>query len=93
MATENAIRDQNHVPTALAVLNTDTVQGTNLVRIKIKEDDQAMLVDSVAGISFTMVPIDPRDKNYVNCMTFEGSNGLVYPWVATSAGAVLVDIT
>lgn len=91
MATENAIRDQNFVPTLLAVLNTDAVQGTNLVRIKA-DANGGMMVDSAATISFTMVPIDPRDQNYVHCATFMGTDGLVYPWVATSAGAVLVDI-
>lgn len=91
MATENAIRDQNHVTAGLAVLNTDTVQGTNKVRIKIAEADNGILVDQSATISFTMVPIDARDANYVGCLTFEGTDGLVYPWVATSAGAVLVD--
>lgn len=91
MDSENALRDGNHVPSALAVLNTDIVQGTNKVRIKIDEATQGMLVDMAATISFTMVPIDPKDDNYVNCMTFEGTDGQVYPWVATNVGAVLID--
>lgn len=91
MANENAIRDQNHVPSKLACLNTDTVQGTNLVRIRADEATGGMLIDTVATFSFTMVPIDPQDKNYVNCMAFEGTDGLLYPWVATADGAVLAD--
>lgn len=91
MASENAIRDQNHITTGLAVLNTDTVQGTNKVRVKINSSNNGIITDQLATISFTMVPIDPEDENYVNCLTFEGTDGLVYPWVATSGGAVLID--
>lgn len=91
MASENAITDQNHVPTGLAVLNTDTVQGTNLVRIKVEESTGALMVNTTDTISFTMVPIDPKDDNYRNCLTFSGSDGLVYPWVANADGEVLVD--
>ena len=87
----NALRDENFVPSALAVLNTDSVQGTNLVRIKINADNSGMKVNPTATISFTMSPIDPRDENYVNCMTFVGSDGLVYPWVATADGEVLIE--
>lgn len=90
MATENALRDQNRVTTALAVLNTDTVQGTNLVRIRC-DADGAMMTTTTDTISFTMVPIDPEDENYVDCMQFEGTDGLTYPWVATADGAVLID--
>ena len=50
-----------------------------------------MKVNPTATISFTMSPIDPRDENYVNCMTFVGSDGLVYPWVATADGEVLIE--
>ncbi len=92
MASENAIRDQNFVSTGLAVLNTDTVQGTNKVRVKINPLTDSMMVDSMATISFTMVPIDAQDANYVNCLTFEGSDGHVYPWVATADGEVLIDL-
>jgi len=87
----NALRDQNNVPTGLAVLNTDLVQGTNLVRITLDENNfNCMQVNTTDTISFTMQPIDPRDQNYVGCMTFTGSDGLVYPWVANSAGEVLI---
>lgn len=89
--SENAIRDQNHVTSRLACLNTDTVQGTNLVRIKIA-DNGGMKVNTTATISFTMVPIDEKDENYVNCMTFRGQDGNLYPWVADADGAVLIDM-
>jgi hypothetical protein len=84
-----ALRDENFVTSGLAVLNTDTVQGQNLVRVAINGNNNGMVVDNASTISFTMVPIDPRDQNYVHCLTFTGSDGLVYPWVATSSGAVL----
>lgn len=91
MTSENAIRDQNFVPSRLAVLNTDTVQGTNKVRISLSETTGSMMVNQVDTISFTMVPIDAQDENYRDCMMFVGSDGLTYPWVADSTGAVLID--
>lgn len=87
----NASRDNNFVPGKLAVLNTDTVQGTNLVRIEIDESSGGVMQDTTATISFTMQPVDPRDQNYVACWLFEGTDGLTYPAVATSDGAILVD--
>ncbi len=89
--SQNAVRDQNFVPGKMAVLNTDTVQGTNLVRIGIDEATGSMKVTTTATISFTMSPIDARDDNYAHCMTFVGQDGLVYPWVANSDGEVLID--
>ncbi len=92
MSSENAIRDQNFIPSALAVLNTDTVQGTNNVRIKANESNSGMKINTTSTISFTMQPIDEQDENYVDCMTFTGSDGLLYPWVADSDGKVLISI-
>jgi len=89
--TEQAVRDQNFVPGKLAVLNTDTVQGTNKVRIRINETSGGMAVDEVGTISFTMIPIGSKDENYVNCMMWVGSDGLTYPWVSNSDGEVLID--
>ena len=89
--SENAIRDQNYVPTKLAVLNTDTVQGTNKVRIRIDSVTDGVKVNSTAAISFTMVSIDSQDENYVDCWLCQGVDGLTYPMVATAAGAVLID--
>ncbi len=85
-----APRDGNDIPAKLAVLNTDTVQGQHLVPIEIVGN--RIKVDAAATKSFTMVPIDPRDENYVTCWLFEGTDGLVYPAVATADGALLVDI-
>ncbi len=90
MASQNAIRDENNTTAALACLNTDTVQGTNLVRIKINTSNDGMMVNSTDVASFTMVPIDEKDQNYINCMTWEGTDGLLYPWVADANGAVLI---
>jgi len=87
----DAVRDQNFVPGKMAVLNTDTVQGTNKVRIAVDEVTGSLKVNVSDTISFTMQPVDERDANYVDCMTFEGQDGNVYPWVANASGEVLVD--
>ncbi len=90
--SENAVKDQNFFYSKLAVLNTDTVQGTNLVRIKINPDNDGLKINSTATISFTMVPVTPQDENYKDCWLFQGdSTGLLYPAVATAAGELLVD--
>ncbi len=87
----DAPRDENSVPAKLAVLNTDSVQGTNLVPIQIDSSNSGIEIDVASTISFTMVPVDPRDGNYAGCWLFEGTNGLTYPAVATSGGALLID--
>lgn len=84
----NAYRDENHIAAKLGVLNTD---GVTLVPIKINESSGAMLVTDTDTISFTMVPIAPRDENYNKVLLWEGADGLTYPWVVNSDGAVLVD--
>lgn len=89
--SENAIRDKNRIPSKLAVLNTDTVQGTNKVRIAINESNGGMMINTTDTVSFTMVPIDAQDENYVDCMMFVGSDGLTYPWVCNADGEVLID--
>lgn len=85
----DSIIDQNFIPSKLAVLNTDTVQGTNFVNVKINDDNE-VLVNYTDTISFTMVPIDPRDENYRECATFMGTDGQLYPWVANADGELLV---
>lgn len=85
----NAKIDSNYVKSKLAVLNTD---GVTLVPIALDETTGSMKVDFMATISFTMTPISPEDENYHKCMLFVGSDGLTYPWVATSDGEVLVDL-
>lgn len=88
----NAPRDENNIPARLACLNTDAVQGTNLVPIEIDPDTDGILCDTTATISFTMEPVDPKDENYVNCWLFEGSDGLTYPAVATAEGRLLISL-
>lgn len=88
----NALKDGSSVATHLAVLNTDTVQGTNLVRIAIDPTTKGVKVNTTATILFTMIPIDPRDQNYVGVWAFQGRNdNLLYPAVATSSGELLID--
>lgn len=92
MASEVAApRDENFVPSRLAVLNTDTVQGQHLVPIAINGLNGRVRITTTDTISFTMVPIDPRDPNYVGCWLFEGTDGLTYPAVATAEGLLLID--
>ena len=86
----NALLDQNDVHSALAVLNTDTVQGTNKVRVQVNPSNGGMKLNVTDTISFTMTPIDARDENYRLCMTFTGDDGLIYPWVANASGEVLI---
>lgn len=87
----NAAQDNNRVVAGLAVLNTDTTQGDNLVQITLNESTGAMHINEDDTISFTMQPIDEKDENYKNCLTFTGTDGNVYPWVANSDGEVLID--
>lgn len=78
---------------ALAVLNTDTVQGQHLVRIKRDEVTGQLLTNTSATISFSMIPnILPKDENGVQVIGLKGSDGNVYPMVATADGEILVDI-
>lgn len=88
---QNASRDANNATSKLAVLNTDTKQGTNLVKIKINSTNGGIEVDETSAISFTMLPVAPKDDNYVNVWTFQGTDGKTYPCVATSAGAILIN--
>lgn len=87
----NALKDGSSVATLLAVLNTDTVQGTTKVRIALNPSTHGIKVNTIASISFTMQPIDPRDENYVGVWAFQGNtDGLLYPAVATSIGELLI---
>lgn len=83
-------RDQNRRTAKLAVLNTDTVQGTNLITIKIDETSGGIKKNTTDTISFTMVPVTPKDENYVECWLFQGTDGLLYPAVANASGELLV---
>ncbi len=91
MNPTTAPRDQNNVPTKLAVLNTDTVQGQNFVPIEVNAGG-LLKINRSSTINFPMVPVDPKDENYVNCWLFEGLDGNLYPAVADADGALLVDL-
>lgn len=86
-----ALTDSNSTKTLLAVLNTDTLQGTNLIRIAEDPVTHGVLIDETSTISFAMKPIDPRDQNYTSVWAFQGTDGQLYPAVATSVGALLVN--
>jgi len=89
-----AARDQNFIPSKLACLNTDTVQGTNLVRIHIKNisGKNRIMTNQVDTISFTPRAVDPRDENMVGCWLFKSStDGLTYPAVANASGQLLIE--
>jgi hypothetical protein len=88
-----AARDQNFVTGKLAVLNTDTVQGKHLVRIGINGSTGRVLTTTTATISFSMIPVAPRDENYVQCWLFQGTDGKTYPAVATNDGKLLISTT
>jgi hypothetical protein len=87
----NALRDRNNIPSKIAVLNTDTIQGQHLVRIKVTALGK-IKTNTSDGISFTMEPIDARDDNFVTCWLFKGSDGLTYPAVANAGGELLISI-
>jgi hypothetical protein len=89
--TQNASRDSNFVTSKLACLNTDSKQGTNLVKITINASDGGILCDANSTISFPLLPVAPKDANYVNVWLFQGTDGKTYPCVATSSGAILVN--
>ena len=86
-----ALKDSNSVASLLAVLNTDLIQGTNLVRIAVDPVTNGILTDETSTISFMMSPIDPKDANSVSLWCFQGTDGKVYPAVATSLGALLIN--
>lgn len=83
-----APRDQNHVPSALGVWCVD---GTTKIPIKINPLNNGMMIDTTSTISYTPVPIAPKDENFVNVLLFEGTDGLAYPWNVNADGAVLID--
>lgn len=85
----NAIRDQNHIPVRLGVLNTD---GVTLTPIKIDSGNGGMMITTIDTISFTMTPIDREDDNRVKAVLCEGDDGLTYPIVVNSDGEVLIDL-
>lgn len=87
----SATRDSSYRPVRIAVLNTDTVQGTNLVTIEIDKITGSILATTTATISFTMEPVTLEDPNYVPVWLFQGTDGKLYPAVATAQGELLIE--
>ena len=72
----NAYRDENHVPTILAVSNAD---GTTLLNIQAETVHHSLKVDDgVGGAGFTHV-VDPRDDNRVTVLMAASSTDGVTP--------------
>ena len=90
MAFSARDRDDNYIIPRLAVLNTDTTQGQNIVPIQINSSNQ-ILINLTDTISFTMKPVSPRNKNYLGVWLFKGLDGKTYPAVADANGALLVE--
>lgn len=84
----NASADQNFVRSKLAVLNTD---GSTTIPIKINPINGGMKINTTDTISFIMTPISKEDENFKNVLLWQGTDGLLYPWVANSNGEVLVE--
>jgi len=89
--TQTDERDGNSIVARMAVLNTDTEQGQNLVTIAVSNLGY-LKINSSSTINFTMVPVDPRDQNYATCWLFKGLDGLLYPAVADAAGSLLIEM-
>lgn len=87
-----APRDGNGATVKLACLNTDTVQGATLVAIAIDAASGGIMIDTISTISFTMVPVDPRDPNYIGVWLFQGTDGKCYPAVANASGGLLIEM-
>lgn len=82
-------RDDNFVIPRLAVLNSDPIQGINIVPIQINSSNQ-ILCNQNDTISFTMIPVSPRNKNYLGVWLFQGLDGKTYPAVANAGGELLI---
>jgi hypothetical protein len=82
-------RDDNFVIPRLAVLNSDPIQGINIVPIQINASNK-ILCTTRDSISFTMLPVSPRNANYLGVWLFKGLDGKTYPAVANANGELLV---
>lgn len=83
-------RDDDYVIPRLAVLNSDPIQGLNIVPIQINSKNQ-ILCNTVDTINFTMRPVSPRNVNYLGVWLFQGLDGKTYPAVANQYGELLVE--
>jgi hypothetical protein len=84
-------RDDDYVIPRLAVLNSDPIQGLNIVPIQINSQNQ-ILCNTIDTISFTMRPVDPRNANDLGLWLFKGLDGKTYPAVANANGELLITI-
>lgn len=84
----NAPHDQNFIKTKLGVWCVD---GVTTIPIAIDEATGTMMVDEVSTISYTPVPISPRDENFQHVWLAKGTNGLAYPINVNADGEVLID--
>jgi len=84
----NAPHDQNFVKAKLGVLCTD---GVTTIPISINETTGGVIFDTVSTISYTPVPISPRDENFQHVLLAEGTDGLAYPINVNASGEILVD--
>ena len=89
MALSCKNRDDNFIVPKLACLNTDPIQGINLVPIQINASNQ-ILCTTTDTISFTMRPVSPRTFNDLPVWLFQGLDGKTYPAVANASGELLI---
>lgn len=90
MASQNAKRDENNVPTLIAVDSTD---GTTIVRIRVNPTNNGLKIsDASTGTDFGTVNAK-RDENNVPCLMAVSSVDGTTPVAVytTSAGLLLVD--
>lgn len=84
-------RDDNFIIPRYAVLASDPIQGINIVPIQINSSNQ-ILCNTTDTISFTMLPVSPRNKNYQGVWLFQGLDGKTYPAVANANGELLISL-
>jgi hypothetical protein len=84
----NAIYDQNFVKTKLGVWCVD---GVTTIPIAIDGATGHVKTDEVSTISYTPVPIAPRDENFQHVLLAQGTDGLAYPVNVNADGEILID--
>ena len=84
----NAIKDQNHVPSLLALSYVD---GTTLVPIKINSSDGSVKTDNTHTVS-TSAMNAARDSNFVTTLMAEDSvsGGTIPVFANPTTGGLLI---
>ena len=82
----DAIRDENFVPVKLGVLYSD---GVTTVPVAVDSTSGGMVFNYTNTISYTPTPVGVQDKNFVNVLLAQGTDGLAYPINVDATGAVL----